>query len=505
MSEAEERDNIVSTPTQQREKDEIVPQQRIPWWLVLLDLITIQLAIGIVIAFRLSELAHLISPKFTAQFQLPTTIFYSIAGLVVLGMFRVNNLYRYKVIVSLADQFVQILKSFVTVAVAVIVLLFFLKDSPLATSARGYLLGFVVGGVGLVMVERSIIRWLVIRKIISLGEGFRKRALVVGAGRAGEQFALRVLNDPELDIERVWFVDDDPNKIGKTLLGFPILGPVDDVMSHVLSTGADEIYIFMNSVEYERLLEIIQRCKATGLPVMVHSRHFEIILREGKDLSPQDALGYIQLTSPFVIRPNDLAKRLLDLILASSMAAVLLLPCLVIAVLIKLTSRGPVLYTTYRVGRGGKLFKMFKFRTMYVGSEHLHQKVAQERLKQGKFMGKVENDPRITPIGRFLRKYSIDEVPQLINVLRGEMSLVGPRPCLPYEMEYFDDWHKRRFLVLPGITGLWQVTGREKSEQLSIHEAMILDVFYAENYNIWMDIKILLKTIPVVLRGKGGR
>jgi len=143
-------------------------------------------------------------------------------------MFRVNNLYRYKVIVSLADQFVQILKSFVTVAVAAIVLLFFLKDSPLATSARGYLLGFVVGGVGLVMVERSIIRWLVIRKVISLGEGFRKRALVVGAGRAGEQFALRVLNDPELDIERVWFVDDDPNKIGKTLLGFPILGPVDD-------------------------------------------------------------------------------------------------------------------------------------------------------------------------------------------------------------------------------------------------------------------------------------
>ena len=117
----------------------------------------------------------------------------------------------------------------------------------------------------------------------------------------------------------------------------------------------------------------------------------------------------------------------------------------------------------------------------------------------------MENDPRITPIGRFLRKYSIDEIPQLINVLRGEMSLVGPRPCLPYEMEYFDDWHKRRFLVLPGITGLWQVTGREKSEQLSIHEAMILDVFYAENYNIWMDIKILLKTIPVVLRGKGGR
>ncbi len=505
MSETEERSDVVSTPTQQGEKGEPNLQQRIPWWLVLLDLITIQLAIGIVIAFRLSELAHLISPKFTAQFQLSTTIFYSVAGLVVLGMFRVNNLYRYKVIVSLADQFVQILKSFVTVAVAAIVLLFFLKDSPLATSARGYLLGFVVGGVGLVMVERSIIRWLVIRKVISLGEGFRKRALVVGAGRAGEQFALRVLNDPELDIERVWFVDDDPNKIGKTLLGFPILGPVDDVMTHVLSTGADEIYIFMNAVEYDRLLEIIQRCKATGLPVMVHSRHFEIILREGKDLSPQDALGYIQLTSPFVIRPNDLAKRLLDLVLASSMAAVLLLPCLVIAVLIKLTSRGPVLYTTYRVGRGGKLFKMFKFRTMYVGSEHLHQKVAQERLKQGKFMGKVENDPRITPIGRFLRKYSIDEIPQLINVLRGEMSLVGPRPCLPYEMEYFDDWHKRRFLVLPGITGLWQVTGREKSEQLSIHEAMILDVFYAENYNIWMDIKILLKTIPVVLRGKGGR
>ncbi len=505
MSGASEKAKLTSQPELGQGPQEVVRTQRIPWWLVALDFLTIQCAIGLVIAFRLSELAHLLSPKFTAQFQLPVAIFYAGAGVIVLGMFRINNLYRYKVIISLADQFVQILKSFVTVAIGLIVVIFFLKDTPLATSARGYLLGFVIGGVGLVMLERSVIRWLVLRKVVNLGEGFRKRALVVGAGRAGEKFALRVLNDPELDIERVWFVDDDPKKIGKTLLGFPILGPIDDIMTHVLSTGADEIYIFMNSVDYDRLLEIIHRCKTTGLPVMVHSRRFEIIVREGKNLSPQDELGYIQLTSPFVIRPNDLAKRLLDLVLATSMAAVLLLPSLLIALLIKLTSQGPVLYTTYRVGKGGKLFKMFKFRTMYVGHEHLHRKVAQERLRQGKFMGKVEDDPRITPIGRFLRKYSIDEIPQLINVLRGEMSLVGPRPCLPYEMDYFDDWHKRRFLVLPGITGLWQVTGREKSEQLSIHEAMILDVFYAENYNIWMDIKILLKTIPVVLRGKGGK
>ena len=116
----------------------------------------------------------------------------------------------------------------------------------------------------------------------------------------------------------------------------------------------------------------------------------------------------------------------------------------------------------------------------------------------------MEDDPRITNIGRFLRKYSIDDVPQIRNVLRGDMSLVGPRPCFAYEMQYFDDWHKRRFMVLPGLTGLWQVTGRQMSN-LGLHDAMILDVFYADNFTIWLDVTILLKTIPVVLFGKGGQ
>lgn len=485
--------------------EQVEQNRKFPYWLMILDYLVILLSLALLIAFRLSDIAHLISPKLTARFQWETAIFFSLAGLVVVALFRVNNLYRYKVVVSLADQFVQILKSFSTVAIGVIIVLFFLKDAPFSTSARGYLLGFVVGGVLFVMAERAIIRILVLRKIVSVGEGFQKRVLVVGAGRAGERFALRVLNDPELDISHLWFVDDDPQKIGKQILGFPVLGPIEKMMTHVLSTGADEIYVLMNSVEYNRLLEIIQICKATGLPVMVQSRHFEIVQKEGKNLSPQDSLGYLQIISPTVIRPNDLAKRLLDLSLATILTLILFFPSLVIALLIKLTSPGPVFYTTYRVGKGGKIFKMFKFRTMVTGAEHLHQQVAQQRLQQGKFMGKVENDPRITPIGRFLRKYGIDEIPQLINVLRGEMSLVGPRPCLPYEMEYFDDWHKRRFLVLPGITGLWQVTGRKKSEQLSLHEAMILDVFYAENHNIWMDIKIMLKTIPILLRGEGGK
>jgi lipopolysaccharide/colanic/teichoic acid biosynthesis glycosyltransferase len=212
----------------------------------------------------------------------------------------------------------------------------------------------------------------------------------------------------------------------------------------------------------------------------------------------------LSIAQPIYIRPGMIAKRMLDIAGGLILSAIVFIPCAIVATLVKLTSKGPIFYTSDRVGKGGKVFKMFKFRTMKINSEHQHKEAATKRLKEGKHMGKVENDPRITAIGRVLRKYSIDELPQIINVLRGEMSLVGPRPCFKYEMDHFDNWHKRRFLVLPGLTGLWQVTGRQ-IENLALHDAMILDVFYAENFTFWLDLKILLKTIPVVLFGRGAK
>jgi lipopolysaccharide/colanic/teichoic acid biosynthesis glycosyltransferase len=184
------------------------------------------------------------------------------------------------------------------------------------------------------------------------------------------------------------------------------------------------------------------------------------------------------------------------------LGSICLLPCLIIALVIKLTSNGPILHASFRVGREGALFKMYKFRSMEINNGGHHVTMAVLRTKNGFHTGKLENDPRITPVGRFLRKYCLDELPQLINVLKGEMSLVGPRPYFNYELEGYSEWQFRRFLMKPGMTGLWQVTGRQKMTML-LDDALSTDVFYTDHYNIWMDFRILLKTLPVVFSGAG--
>lgn len=468
------------------------------------DIAAIVLAVVGIFAFRSSDIAFALSSKVSAVFQADTFYFYLLSAVLFLpAVFRLNSLYKAKIIYSGVDQFVQLFKSYLTHAVALIVLMFFFKNASFADNARGYLLGFSLLGLATSTLFRLAIGYAARRSWIRLSLPYIRSAVVVGTEPQAEEFALRVMNDPALGIENVHFVSvPGATPAPESIMGFPVIGQVEELHTHVLTTGAEVIYVFLNEVSYDELLAIVAQCKATGLPVKVASRHFDIIAREGGIVSPQDALGNLQLSLPVAIRPDAIAKRFLDLSVALAICAALSVPCLLLALAIKLTSRGPVFYLSTRVGMGGRIFKMFKFRTMYLNDESYHRDMAVQRLKEGHHMGKVNNDPRITPIGKFLRKYSIDEIPQIINVVRGEMSLVGPRPCLPYEMDFFHGWHKRRFLVLPGMTGLWQVTGRQM-DNLTINEAMILDVFYAENCTVWMDLKIMLKTIPVVVFGKG--
>lgn len=466
--------------------------------LLALDVLTALLAVQIIFVFRTSETVIAFSRKAGALYKTEAFIFYTLAALSIPLFFRLNNLYKYRVVANPTDQIPQIIKSYFTLGMVLLVLLFFFQDRVLATSARGFWLGFELLGIVLVSIERAVVSVFVQKRKFLRDEIVAKKVLILGAGHAGETFALRVLNDPELGIEKAYFLDDDTEKIGKSLLGFPILGKISDVQASAVDIGADEIFITINAVTRERLLEIIEECKKTKLPIKVFSRHFRIVQNE---MEGRIVSGALELPSQMTIHPGLVAKRIVDVLVGTTVFLIALIPWVLIALAIWLTSRGPILYTSYRIGKGGQPFKMFKFRTMYLNDETEHRETAEQRLKEGVHMGKPENDPRITPVGRFLRKYSIDEFPQILNVLRGEMSLVGPRPCLDYEMQYFEDWHKRRFLVLPGLTGLWQVTGRQ-IDGLSLHDAMILDVFYAENFTIWLDIKILLKTVPVVLFGK---
>ncbi len=192
-------------------------------------------------------------------------------------------------------------------------------------------------------------------------------------------------------------------------------------------------------------------------------------------------------------------KRVMDMIGASLLLLFLLLPMALIALLVKLSSPGPVIFRQCRVGRHGKLFTAYKFRTMRVGAE-LEVEQLRHLNEATEPLFKIRNDPRLTPVGQALRRLSFDELPQLWNVLRGDMSLVGPRPALPAELAQYEDWHKKRLEVLQGATGLWQVSGRS---ELTFDEMVKLDLYYIENWSPWLDLKILLQTIPTMLTARG--
>ena len=200
-------------------------------------------------------------------------------------------------------------------------------------------------------------------------------------------------------------------------------------------------------------------------------------------------------------------KRVFDVVLTAVGFVFVAVPIAVIALLIKLTSKGPVLYKHTRIGKDCKPFQFYKFRTMYVGTDDtVHRDFVEEFIRSDgdqseQKIRKITDDPRVTPIGRLLRKTSLDELPQLFNVLRGEMSLVGPRPCLPYELEQYKDWHRRRLAVIPGCTGLWQVAGRSA---VDFNDMVILDLFYIDNMSPLFDLRIIFRTLPVMLLARGG-
>ena len=248
----------------------------------------------------------------------------------------------------------------------------------------------------------------------------------------------------------------------------------------------------------EQAVELVDLCHRRGITVQAAPSTMEILI-DRAEFMPGQTVPLFTLRPPVFEGLDFALKRTFDLVLATA-GLVLLAPfLLVIAVAIKLGSRGPAIYRSVRPGMAGKPFYCFKFRTM---REHADQIQADleplNEMSGGLF--KIRRDPRLTPVGRLLRRYSLDELPQLVNVVRGEMSLVGPRPLTMRDFERLEEWHKKRYLVLPGITGLWQVSGRS---ELDFDDLVRLDFLYLERWSVFLDLSILLKTIPAVLSRRG--
>lgn len=279
----------------------------------------------------------------------------------------------------------------------------------------------------------------------------------------------------------------------------PILGDADDLLEVLASHSVSEVFIAGRvTVQGEAMQRVVDACESIGMPfaVPLHSLRLGRAALLSSVPSDDGFLHYMTIKpKPFQYA----VKRLLDIV-GSAVALLLLSPLLVaVAVIIKLTSPGPVLFRQVRVGLHGSQFNLLKFRSMVTDAEALRERLATLNEQTGPVF-KMVNDPRITSIGRFIRKYSIDELPQLINILRGDMTIVGPRPALPSEVAQYKTWQRRRLSVRPGLTCYWQVGGRNA---IGFEEWMLLDLRYVDNWSLMVDARLILQTFPVVLTGSG--
>ena len=309
--------------------------------------------------------------------------------------------------------------------------------------------------------------------------------------------------------EVIGFVDESYKVDDVVFENIRNIGRLRDLPHLVKNKKIDEILITITDVTTKKLLDIIDLCKTTKANIRVASPILEIIHSKIYSEKYFD-VPLAKFSNNGENRSRLLIKRMIDVVLASVGIVILFIPFIVIAIFIKFSSEGPVLFRQTRIGKNGKPFIFYKFRSMHMGSEnddkrkkHMQSYIKQNGKKESaKKLTKIVNEEKITGIGKFLRKTSMDELPQFINVLKGNMSLVGPRPCLQYEYEAYDDWHKRRMSVTPGCTGLWQVTARSKT---NFEEMVLLDIYYIENMSIWLDLQLILKTLPVMIFQKGGK
>jgi exopolysaccharide biosynthesis polyprenyl glycosylphosphotransferase len=345
----------------------------------------------------------------------------------------------------------------------------------------------------------ALILWRVIVRIIYRQRNEMQRlgtkVLILGAGPVGRDIETRVVAHNHLNVTLVGFLDDDKRK---NHVYADILGDLTCLRAVVTSEQVDTVIISLPSRAYEKITALVKELDDLPVRIWIVPDYFSLALHHTE---MEDFLGIpmLDVRAAALTEYQLMVKRIFDLV-ATTLIMVFALPVmLVVALVIWLDDRGPILYHSRRVGENGKLFDMIKFRTMIPSAEKM-QKMVEQYDEQGNLIHKTKDDPRITRIGRFLRRTSLDELPQFFNVLSGNMSLVGPRPELPYLVDKYEPWQRKRFAVPQGLTGWWQIHGRS-DKPMHLHTED--DLYYIQNYSIWLDIQILLQTVWIIIRGKG--
>jgi exopolysaccharide biosynthesis polyprenyl glycosylphosphotransferase len=335
------------------------------------------------------------------------------------------------------------------------------------------------------------------RAVVRRQAAYRERTVIVGAGLVGQEIARKLRANPRYGLDVVGFVDADPLPLHRELEEIPVLGGLDDLAAVIRRRGIEHVVLAFTGDGHQAGLDVVRACHDLGVHVDIVPRLFEVVGTRARVAALQGT-PLLGLTMPALGASHRIAKRAMDVVGAAAGLAVLAPLLAAVAVAVKLTSPGPVFFRQPRIGRGQRPFTILKFRTMVEDADQRKAEVAHlnAHLSLGDArMFKIPDDPRVTALGQILRRLSIDELPQLWNVLRGDMSLVGPRPLILDEHQYVTSWGLRRLDLTPGLTGLWQVCGRS---EIPFSQMLVLDYLYVTNWSLWGDIKLVFRTIPVL-------
>jgi exopolysaccharide biosynthesis polyprenyl glycosylphosphotransferase len=342
----------------------------------------------------------------------------------------------------------------------------------------------------------STLRWGYERVtgVLLRAAGYRRRAVLVGSGKHIEDVHHALVDEVHAPVDMIGFISLEPRPDN----GLRSLGRIEDLPQVLEHHRVQEVIIADPDFPEEQAVDLVDQCHRRGVTVRIAPSTMEILVHRA-EFVPGASVPLFELRPPVFDGFDYFVKRSFDFV-GSLLLIALLSPLLVtIAIAVFLTSRGPVLYRSIRPGIGGEPFACFKFRTMRSDADQLQADLESLNEASGALF-KIRRDPRMTRVGRLLRRYSLDELPQLFNVVLGQMSLVGPRPLPQRDFEQLEEWHKKRYLVLPGLTGLWQVSGRS---ELDFDDLVRLDFLYLERWSVGLDLTILLKTIPAVLSRRG--
>ncbi len=407
-----------------------------------------------------------------------------------------NGAYSYQRFTSILKEISIILKSSVYAVMIAVFLSYMLGEKSIARSY--FTISFIL--IVFILIIEKIVLFKIANFVRNSGRN-RKRIIIIGTGSRARKFIETVQSNKSWGLDIIGILTGEIDNVGQEINGIQVIDHYSNFQSILKTINPEEIIITISTKRFDQIRDVLEICEREGVTVRLNSDFFGRIT---KNVTVDKVYG-LNIISFNMVKQSEIdlfLKRFIDIV-GSIVAIVIFFPFMIVAAVgIWITDGKPVLYNWKVIGINKKPFKSWKFRTMVKNADELKHRLEGKNEMDGPVF-KIKDDPRIIPFGRWLRKWSIDETPQLFSVLKGDMSLVGPRPAGPNELVRYDSWHRRKLSIKPGITCLWQINGR--NEISNFDEWVKLDLEYIDNWSLLLDIKILLKTIPSVILGRGAR